>query len=60
MPSLIRACALTDGEGVLIMKTEEVKTNSSQEEQYALDDARRVKVLSPGALVAKRLREGRL
>ena len=43
------------------MNTEEVKTNSSQEEeQYALDDARRVKVLSPSMMVFKRFVRNKL
>ena len=43
------------------MKTEEIKTGSPQEEeQYALDDARRVKVLSPSMMVFKRFVRNKL
>ena len=45
------------------MYTEDPKTNSSQEteeEQYALDDARRVKVLSPSMMVFKRFVRNKL
>ncbi len=45
------------------MYTEDAKTNSSQEteeEQYALDDARRVKVLSPSMMVFKRFVRNKL
>ena len=38
----------------------ENKTNTENEEQYSLNDDRRVKVLSPGALVAKRFFRNRL
>ena len=43
--------------------TEEAKTNSSQENQdtgYALDDARRIKVLSPSMMVFKRFVRNKL
>ena len=44
-----------------MMKTEEIKTSSPQEEeQYALDDARRVKVLSPSMMVFKRFVRNKL
>ena len=45
------------------MSTEEIKTNSSQETQetgYALDDARRIKVLSPSMMVFKRFVRNKL
>ena len=43
------------------MNTEEVKSNSPQEEEhYALDDARRVKVLSPSMMVFKRFIRNKL
>ena len=40
--------------------SEETKNNTSAQEQYSLNDDRRVKVLSPGALVAKRFFRNRL
>ena len=44
-----------------MMNTEEIKTSSPQEEeQYALDDARRVKVLSPSMMVFKRFVRNKL
>ena len=44
-----------------MMNTEEIKTNPQQEEeQYALDDARRVKVLSPSMMVFKRFVRNKL
>ena len=39
---------------------EKMTKNNSQEEQYSLNDDRRVKVLSPGAMVAKRFFRNRL
>ena len=39
---------------------ESVNTDNNQEEQYSLSDDRRVKVLSPGQLVAKRFFRNRL
>ena len=45
------------------MNKEEIKTNSSQETQetgYALDDARRIKVLSPSMMVFKRFVRNKL
>lgn len=40
--------------------SEELKQNNQTEEQYSLNDDRRVKVLSPGALVMKRFFRNRL
>ena len=40
--------------------SEEQKQNNQTEEQYSLNDDRRVKVLSPGALVVKRFFRNRL
>ena len=40
--------------------SEELKKNEQTEEQYSLNDDRRVKVLSPGALVVKRFFRNRL
>lgn len=40
--------------------SEELKSNDRTEEQYSLSDDRRVKVLSPGALVMKRFFRNRL
>lgn len=42
------------------VETEFETTKKEQEEQYSLNDDRRVKVLSPGALVAKRFFRNRL
>ncbi len=42
------------------MSDEKKNGNSNQEEQYSLNDDRRVKVLSPGAMVAKRFFRNRL
>lgn len=39
---------------------EDLKKNNQEEEQYSLNDDRRVKVLSPGALVVKRFFRNRL
>lgn len=41
-------------------KNENVNTENSSNEQYSLNDDRRVKVLSPGAMVAKRFFRNRL
>lgn len=41
-------------------KMEEKKTAAESKTQYALDDERRVKVLSPGAMVAKRFFRNRI
>ena len=41
-------------------KNENVNTENSFNEQYSLNDDRRVKVLSPGAMVAKRFFRNRL
>lgn len=41
-------------------KIENVNTENSSSEQYSLNDDRRVKVLSPGAMVAKRFFRNRL
>lgn len=41
-------------------KIENVNTENSSNEQYSLNDDRRVKVLSPGAMVAKRFFRNRL
>ena len=40
--------------------SEEIKNNQAKKEEYSLNDDRRVKVLSPGALVAKRFFRNRL
>ena len=40
--------------------SENTQNNTPKKEQYSLDDDRRVKVLSPGALVAKRFFRNRL
>ena len=43
------------------MEDKKIETNSPEkEESYALDDERRVKVLSPGAMVAKRFFRNRI
>ena len=42
------------------MSEEKKNTNAGGEEQYSLNDDRRVKVLSPGAMVAKRFFRNRL
>ena len=40
--------------------SENTQNNTPKKEQYSLNDDRRVKVLSPGALVAKRFFRNRL
>ena len=40
--------------------SENTQNQNPQQEQYSLNDDRRVKVLSPGALVAKRFFRNRL
>ena len=39
---------------------EEIENDAASQEQYSLNDDRRVKVLSPGAMVAKRFFRNRL
>ena len=40
--------------------SDKIKDNNNGKEQYSLNDDRRVKVLSPGVLVAKRFFRNRL
>ena len=61
MPLSIRACVYPEERSVSIVdENKNINTPETEEQNYSLNDDRRVKVLSPGALVMKRFWRNRL